>query len=272
MVSRRSSRIAAHLILFFVSLIMIVPLYWVFKTSLTGENLLLFPPSLIPKNPSIYYFVDVYYAIPFARYFFNSALVSVMVVLFNIACNSMAAFALRQEFPGKRLIIIIYLSCMMIPFHATIIPAFLLTKSFGLLNSHFGLAFPLLSTIICIFIFKGSFDAIPTSLMDAARMDGMRNWQMIYKIFLPLSRPAIATNVILPFVWSWNNFLWPLIIISKKEMQTLPLGLSRFNSLFEQTTGPLYAFCLMVVAPILLIFFLSQKDFISSLVSGAVKG
>jgi ABC-type glycerol-3-phosphate transport system permease component len=170
MVSRRSSRIAAHLILFFVSLIMIVPLYWVFKTSLTGENLLLFPPSLIPKNPSIYYFVDVYYAIPFARYFFNSALVSVMVVLFNIACNSMAAFALRQEFPGKRLIIIIYLSCMMIPFHATIIPAFLLTKSFGLLNSHFGLAFPLLSTIICIFIFKGSFDAIPTSLMDAARM------------------------------------------------------------------------------------------------------
>jgi ABC-type glycerol-3-phosphate transport system permease component len=251
---------------------MIVPLYWVFKTSLTGENLLVYPPSLVPKDANIYFFVDVYYAIPFARYFFNSALVSAIVVLFNILFNSMAAFALRQDFPGKRLIIITYLSCMMIPFHATIVPAFLLTKSFGLLNSHFGLAFPLLSTIICIFIFKSSFDAIPTSLIDAAKIDGMRNWKMIYAIFLPLSRPAIATNVILPFIWSWNNFLWPLIIIQKQQMQTLPLGLSRFHSLLEQSTGPLYAFCLMVVAPILLVFFLSQKDFISSLISGAVKG
>ena len=208
---KRRIQIVPHLILIIVSLVMIVPLYWVLKTSLTGENLFIYPPSLIPENPHVFYFIDVYYWIPFMRYFFNSVLVSVIVVVSNVVLNAMAGFALKYSFPGKRLIILTYLSCTMIPFQTTIIPAFLLTKHLGLLNTHFGLALPLMSTIISIFVFKASFAAVP-------------------------------------------------------------LGLARFLSYFEDTSGQMYAFVLMVIAPVIAIFLLNQKRFISGVLSGAVKG
>ncbi|NOY07257.1 MAG: carbohydrate ABC transporter permease, partial [Spirochaetes bacterium] len=254
------------------SFVMLIPLYWLVKTSLTGENIYIYPPSLIPKNPNLYNFVDVYYWIPFARYFLNSTIVSVIVVISNIIFNSMAGFALCRSFPGKKAIILVYLGSIMIPFQTTIIPAFLITKRLGLLNTHLGMALPLFSIIICIFVFKNSFEAIPSSLIDSARIDGLPDWKMIYKITLPLSKPAIATNVILSFLYSWNSFLWPLIIIRDRNMQTLPLGLSRFFSYFEQSSGQIYAFSILVVAPVILVFLLSQKSFIGSMLSGAVKG
>ena len=102
---------------------------------------------------------------------------------------------------------------MMIPFQATIIPAYLITADLGLLNSYLGLALPAFSHIICIFIFKAAFDAIPPSLIQAARIDGVPEWKILLPVMLPLAKPAIATNVILSFIWSWNDFLWPLIII-----------------------------------------------------------
>lgn len=272
--SRRSRKrpLWPHLFLLPFTLLMVIPLYWVFKTSLTGEILYTYPPSLIPKNPNLFYYIDVYYWIPFLRYFGNSLLVSAIVVVANIVINSMAGFSLRHSFPGKRVVILIFLSCMLIPFQTTIIPAFLITKRFGLIDTHFGLAFPLLTTIINIFIFKSSFDAIPRSLIDAAKIDGMPEWRILFRIFLPLSKPAIATNIILTFVWSWNNFIWPLVIIRDRNMQTMPLGLARFLSYFEPSSGPLYAFTILVIAPVIIVFLYNQKSFISSMISGALKG
>jgi ABC-type glycerol-3-phosphate transport system permease component len=264
--------VAYHLFLLLVSVVMIVPLYWTLKTSFTGENLFIYPPSLIPKNPNLYFYVDVYNWVPFLRYFFNSVFVSMIVIVANIVFNSMAAYGLRYRFRGKRLIIVMYLGLMMIPFHTSIIPAFLITRYLGLLNSYLGLAFPLMSTIINIFVFKASFDAVPQSLFDAALIDGVREWKILFKIYLPLSTAAIATCVILTFVWSWNNFIWPLIIISEKMMETLPLSLSTFVSYFEDTSGQLSAFVVMVVAPIIIVFLMNQNRFMSGMMSGAIKG
>jgi ABC-type glycerol-3-phosphate transport system permease component len=184
----------------------------------------------------------------------------------------MAGYALTRDFPGKATTILLFLSCMMIPFQVTIIPAYLITSELGLLNSHAGMALPLSSTIVCIFIFKAAFEAIPKSLIDAARIDGVPDWMIVFRIIMPLTKPAIATNVILSFIWSWNSFLWPLVIIRDETMQTLPLGLSRFLSVVEDTTGALYAFCVMVLVPGLVIFLLAQKEFVSGLTSGATKG
>jgi ABC-type glycerol-3-phosphate transport system permease component len=184
----------------------------------------------------------------------------------------MAGYALTHGFRGKKAVMLLFLSCMMVPFQATIIPAYLITGKLGLLDSWLGLALPQCSTIICIFVFKASFDAVPRSLIDAARIDGLPEWRIIWHIMLPLSKSAVATNVILAFIWSWNNFLWPLIMTRSADMQTLPLGLARFLSYQEDTTGALYAFCVMVLAPGLLLFLLAQKEFISGLTSGATKG
>lgn len=261
-----------HLALGLISAIMLLPFYWVLKTSLTGENIFVYPPALLPVDPHPFFYVDVWYAIPFFRYLLNSVIVSALVVVANVFLNAMAGYALTRDFPGKAATIMLFLSCMMIPFQVTIIPAYLITAKMGLLNSYFGMALPLMSTIVCIFIFKAAFEAIPKSLIEAARIDGVPDWQIVFRIIMPLTKPAIATNVILAFIWSWNSFLWPLVIVRDVEMQTLPLGLSRFLSVVEDTTGALYAFCVMVLVPGLVIFLLAQKEFITGLTSGATKG
>jgi ABC-type glycerol-3-phosphate transport system permease component len=268
----RYPRWPIHIALGLVSAVMLVPFYWVLKTSLTGENIFVFPPSLVPRNPNIFYYVDVWYAIPFLRYLVNSVVVSAIVVVANVFLNAMAGYALTRDFPGKAATILLFLSCMMIPFQVTIIPAYLITSKLGLLNTYAGMALPLGSTIVCIFVFKAAFEAIPRSLVDAARIDGVPDWMIVFRIILPLTKPAIATNVILSFIWSWNSFLWPLVVVRDASMQTLPLGLARFLSVVEDTTGALYAFCVMVLVPGLLIFLLAQKEFISGLTSGATKG
>ena len=261
-----------HLALSIICALMLVPFIWILKTSLTGENIFVYPPSILPENPHLFYYVEVWYSIPFFRYLVNSVFVSAIVVVANVFFNAMAGYALTRDFLGKRAIIMLFLSCMMIPFQVTIIPAYLITKELGLLNTHLGMALPLCSTIVCIFVFKASFDAVPKSLVDAARIDGVPDWKIIFRVMVPLSQSAIATNIILAFIWSWNNFLWPLIIVRDQAMQTLPLGLSRFLTVFEDTTGALYAFCVMVLVPGLVIFLLAQKQFIAGLTTGATKG
>lgn len=263
---------ARHAVLLVVSAIMLLPFYWVLKTAITDENIYAYPPRLLPLDPHPYNFVDVWYLIPFPRYLFNSVLVSAIVVAGNVVLNALAAYALTRPFPGKRAVVLILLSCMLIPFQATIIPAYLVSARLGVLNTHLGLALPLLSTIVCIFIYKAAFEAVPRSLIDAARIDGLSEGRIIVKVLLPLSKPAIATNVILAFIWSWNSFMWPLIITRDASMQTLPLGLARFLSYLEDTTGALYAFVVMVLVPGLFVFLMAQKEFIRGLTSGATKG
>jgi ABC-type glycerol-3-phosphate transport system permease component len=269
---RRGFPWARHAALVLVSAAMLLPFYWVIKTAITNENIYAYPPRLLPQDPHLFNFVDVWYLIPFPRYLLNSVIVSLLAVAGNVVLNALAAYALTKQFRARRLVILVLLSCTLIPFQATIIPAYLITARLGLLNSYLGLAMPLLSTIICIFIYKSAFEAVPRSLIDAARMDGLSEWRIIWKILLPLSKPAIATNVILAFIWSWNSFLWPLIVTRDAEMQTLPLGLARFLSYMEDTTGALYAFVCMVLAPGILVFLMAQSAFIRGLTSGATKG
>lgn len=269
---RRILALCRHLLLIVISIAMLVPFYWVLKTSISGDNIFAFPPHILPRNPNLFSYVDVWYLIPFPRYLLNSIIVSALAIAGNIVLNALAGYALTRNFPGRRAATLLLLSCMMIPFQATIIPAYLITAKLGLLNSYLGLALPLLSTIICIFVFKASFESVPPSLIEAARIDGLGDLRILWRVLLPLSRAAVATNVILAFTWSWNNFLWPLIITRTVAMQTLPLGLDRFLSYMENTTSALYAFVVMVLAPGILVFLMAQKDFIRGLTSGAAKG
>lgn len=269
---RVRSRLAVHAALIIVSLIMLTPIYWVIKTSISSENLFAYPPSLVPVQPNLFYYVEAWYSVSFVRLFFNSLAIALLVVAANLVLNAMAGYALTRHFTGKRAVLGFLLASMMIPFHATIIPAYLLTAQLGLLDSKLGIALPAFSHIVCIFLFKSNFEAVPPSLIQAARIDGLSEWQILSRIMLPLSKPAVATNVILSFIWSWNEFLWPLLVVRSTTQQTMPLGLVAFLASFEDTTGALYAFCVLVVLPGLLVFLLAQRDFIRGLTSGAAKG
>ena len=266
------SRLLIHAALITVCLIILAPIYWVLKTSLTGENLFSYPPSLVPKDPNLFYYVEAWYSVSFVHIFTNSLVIALVVVAANLVLNAMAGYALTKQFPGKGVALGFLLASMMIPFHATIIPAYLLTAQMGLLDSKLGIAIPAMSHIVCIFLFKSNFEAVPNSLIHAARIDGLSEWQILVRIMLPLSKPAVATNIILSFIWSWNEFLWPLLVVRGQEQQTMPLGLVSFLASFEDTTGALYAFCVLVVLPGMLVFLLAQRDFIRGLTSGAAKG
>jgi ABC-type glycerol-3-phosphate transport system permease component len=269
---RRRFPWARHAALVLVCALVLLPFYWVLKTAVTGENIYAYPPRLLPRDPHLFNFVDVWYLIPFPRYLLNSAIVSALAVAGNVVLNAMAGYALTRHFPAKRLVVLLLLSCTLIPFQATIIPAYLITARLGLLNTHLGLALPLLSTIVCIFVYKAAFEAVPRSLVDAARIDGLSEWRIVARVLLPLSRAAVATNVILAFIWSWNGFMWPLIVTRDAAMQTLPLGLARFLSYMEDTTGALYAFVVMVLTPGVVVFLMAQSAFIRGLTTGATKG
>ena len=271
-IDAKGTKALMHLTLILVCIVMLTPIYWVLKTSLTGENLFNYPPSLIPIDPNLYYYVEAWYSVSFVRIFMNSLVIALIVVAANLVLNAMAGYALTRRFPGKAAVLAFLLASMMIPFHATIIPAYLLTAQLGLLDTRLGIALPAFSHIVCIFLFKSNFEAVPTSLVQAARIDGLSEWKILTRVLLPLSKPAVATNIILSFIWSWNEFLWPLLIVRGKDMQTMPLGLVSFLASFEDTTGALYAFCVLVVLPGLLVFLLAQKDFIRGLTSGATKG
>lgn len=265
-------RIIVHGLLVIICVVMLTPIYWVIKTSVTGDNLFVYPPSIIPTDPNLFHYVEAWYTVDFVRLFTNSVIVATIVVIANLFLNAMAGYALTRQFPGKGLVLSFLLMSMMIPFHATIIPAYLLTAELGLLNTKLGIALPALSHIVCILLFKANFEAVPPSLVQAARIDGLSEWQILTRIMIPLSKPAVATNIILSFIWSWNDFLWPLVVVRSVEQQTMPLGLVSFLASFEDTTGALYAFCVLVVLPGMLVFLLAQKDFIRGLTSGATKG
>jgi len=269
---RMFTRLSTHAVLILVSVLMLTPIYWVVKTSITGDNLFSYPPSIVPNDPNIFYYVEAWYTVAFVRIFSNSLVIAVLSVVANLFINAMAGYALTKQFRGKGLVLSFLLMSMMIPFHATIIPAYLLTADMGLLNSKLGIALPTLSHIVCILLFKSNFEAVPSSLVQAARLDGLSEWQILTRIMMPLSKPAVATNIILSFIWSWNDFLWPLIVVRSPDQQTMPLGLVSFLASFEDTTGSLYAFCVLVVLPSMLVFLLAQKDFIRGLTSGATKG
>src|SRR5258708_27890165 len=193
---RRAPSWPRHAIMVVVSALMLVPFYWVLKTSLTGENIYAYPPRILPVDPHLFHYVDVWYLIPLPRYLLNSVIVTTMAICGNLLFNTAAGYALTKQFPGRRWVVLLLLSCMLIPFQATIIPAYLITSSLGVLNTHLGIALPLLSTIICIFIFTASFEAVPKSLIDPARVDGLSERRIVVRIMLPLSKSAIATNAI----------------------------------------------------------------------------
>ena len=130
----RQRRWPIHLALIAVCFVMLVPFYWVLKTSVSGENIFSYPPNIIPRDPHPFYYVDVWYAISFARYFLNSVVVSALTIVANVVLNAMAGYSLTQVFPGKQFVLMLFLSCMMIPFQATIIPAYLITGKLGLLE------------------------------------------------------------------------------------------------------------------------------------------
>lgn len=258
-----------------LAVLTIGPFLWLLVTALKGggENIFAYPPSLWPSQPTLDNFRQVWEAVPFGRYFFNSVLVAGVSVALNLILASLAAFALaRMRFKGRDGLFVAILATMMIPLPVILIPLFVLSQRLGLLNSYAGLILPTAVSAFGIFLMRQAFLAIPREIEEAAVIDGASPWQVFWQVMLPLTKPSLATLAIFVFVGSWGDFLWPLIVLKDPDLYTLPVGISYLAGTFSANWRLIAAGSVLSILPIVLVFIGLQRFFIGGQTAGAVKG
>jgi len=270
-----------HLVLLPATLVLIFPFYWLVVTSLeTPSEALRFPPVLIPHVLRFANYSDAFNSAPFGRFFINSAVVTVLTVLCNLVFCSLAGYAFaRFRFLGRAALFAVILATLMVPFQVTMIPQFLITKWLGVhvlaavgINHIGALILPNAATAFGIFFLRQFFRTLPLEYEESARVDGASRLKVLIRIVLPLATPALATLAALTFLDSWNNFLWPLIVVTSTNQMTLPLGLATFQGAHSTEWTLLMAANVMSLVPVLAIFFLAQRHFIRSVASTGLAG
>lgn len=262
-----------HLVLAPVALLMVTPLLWMLVTSLqTVAETRQFPPVLIPSSFRWQNYQAVLEEAPFARWFLNSTVVTTACVAGNLLFCSLAGYAFaRFRFAGRGIAFFLILATLMVPFQVVMIPTFLIVRSLGQIDTLGALILPNLVTAFGIFMMRQFFRTLPIELEEAARIDGASRLGVLFKIVLPLSAPALATLAVITFMWTWNDFLWPLITIYSEDKMTLQLGLTTFQGQHQTNTALLMAANVMTMAPILLLFFAAQRWFVRGIATTGLK-
>jgi multiple sugar transport system permease protein len=262
-----------HLLLAPVAVIMLAPLVWMVILSLeTRPEASSFPPVVLPSGPHLGNYSAAWNAVPFGHFFLNSLAYSLATVAGNLLFCSLAAYAFaRLKFFGRDVLFVVLLATLMVPFQVLLIPTFLIVKKFGLVDSVGGLIMPNLCSAFGIFMLRQFFRTLPIELEEAARIDGTSRLGILFKIVLPLSMPALATLAIIQFMWSWNDFLWPLIIINTGSHAPLQLGLSTLQGAHATDWNLLMAGTVMSQIPMLAVFLLAQRWFIRSIAFTGIK-
>jgi multiple sugar transport system permease protein len=262
-----------HLVLAPIALVMLTPLLWMLVTSIeTVAETRRFPPVIIPSHVHWQNYQTALTEAPFSRWFMNTMIVTVVSVIGNLVFCSLAGYAFaRLRFAGKNIAFFLILATLMIPFQVVMIPTFLIVRSAGLIDTLGALILPNLASGFGIFMMRQFFRTLPVELEEAARIDGASRLGVLTRIVLPLSAPALATLAVITFMWTWNDFLWPLITIYSEENMTLQLGLTTFQGAHQTNTALLMAANVMSMAPILLLFFFAQRWFVRGVATSGLK-
>ena len=263
-----------HLVLIPIAVVMLIPMVWMLVTSLeTLNETRHFPPVLLPHALVPGNYTQVLQQAPFARWFVNTMIVTVATVAGNLLFCSLAGYAFaRIKFFGREVVFVLLLATLMIPFQVVMIPTFIIVKDLGLINTLNALIVPNLANAFGVFLLRQFFRTLPVELEEAARIDGASRLSVLFKIVLPLSGPVLATLAVITFLWTWNDFLWPLITIYTPNNMTLQLGLTTFEGTHQTSTNLLMAANVMSMLPVLLLFFLAQKYFIRGIATSGLKG
>jgi len=272
--SGRSAALQLTLLLL-LALVVLLPLVWLVSTSLKGpaEDIFTSPPALLPSQPSLAAYGQLFAANPMLTYLRNSALVSALAVLANLIFCSLAAYPLaRLRFRGRGLVLALVVATILIPFQVVMIPLYLLMVQLGLRNSLWALILPQAATAFGIFLLRQSFLSVPVELEEAARIDGCSPLGEWWNVMIPAARSDLITLAMFVFIGSWSDFLWPLIILDDPGLYTLPLGLQQLASSFSLDWRLVAAGSVVSIVPVLLLFILLQRFILPNASGDAVKG
>ncbi|MDI3310429.1 MAG: carbohydrate ABC transporter permease [Thermoanaerobacterium sp.] len=270
-----------YVVVIIISIIMVMPFYWTIITSLRPNSEMFAQPiRWIPSHITLIHYIEAFSTVPFGRYFFNSAVLAIGGVLTNLFFGSLGGYAFaRLNFKGKRVLFIALLSSMMIPGIVTMVPSFLVLKNFplvggnnifghggnGFINTYWAILLPGAAGAFAVFFMKQFFLTLPEELADAARIDGCSEFRIFWNIYLPLTKPALATLGVMTFQAGWNSFMWPLIVLNSQDMMTVQVGLASFTYNHSANYGPLMAGTVIATLPMLLIFIYAQKYFVQGI-------
>jgi multiple sugar transport system permease protein len=265
---------AWHLLLAPLALLFAVPLIWLLVSSfMTNAEINRFPPSLWPKGIDLGGYAYVFGNSMFPTWFANTLIVSATAVLANLLFGALGGYAFaRLRFTGSRVLLVLMLATMAIPFQLTMIPTFIVMRELGLIDTLGALIVPSLVTPFAVFLMRQFFLSLPRELEEAAWIDGCSTLGVLFRIVLPLSRPALATVAVLTFLTTWNDLTWPLIAINHDTQYTLQLGLTTFQGLHHTNWAAVMAGNVLTVVPVMLAFLGAQKTFIQSVTATGLKG
>ncbi|GAB2820256.1 carbohydrate ABC transporter permease [Streptomyces daliensis] len=263
-----------HLVLAPLALLFALPLLWLLLSSvMSNAEINRFPPALWPSGIHLDGYRYVLGNALFPQWFANSLIVSAVTVTSNLLFGALGGYAFaRMRFAGSRLLLVLMLGTMAIPFQLTMIPTFLVMKRLGLIDSLGALIVPSLVTPFAVFLLRQFFLSLPRELEEAAWLDGCSRLRVLFLIVLPLSRPALSTVAVLTFLTTWNDLTWPLIAIHHDSHYTLQLGLTTFQGVHHTQWAAVMAGNVITVLPVLLAFLAAQKSFIRSITSSGLKG
>lgn len=276
-----------YLLLIALVVIFVAPFVWMVSASLQDVgDMFRWPPQWIPRSPSFDNFVQFFQQANIGRLFFNSAYVAITVTVLQLFTASLAAYTFaKRQFPGRDAFFLLTLGTMMIPGQVTLIPTYIILKNIpffggndwfgqgghGWLDSYWGLIIPQGASAFAIFLLRQYMTTIPNDLLDAARIDGASEFRIYAQIVLPLCRPALAALAIFAFSYQWDNFYWPLVIVSSEALRTLPLGLALFVVRNRTVWDLLMAGSVVATLPVVVVFLLFQKHFVRGIAMSGLK-
>lgn len=262
-----------YTVLTVLSIVYLFPVLWVVLSSFkTQSDLYAWPPSFIPPNFTLENFRIAFSEGNFGLYFWNSTFVTITSTLIMILINTMAGFALaKYKFKGNTFLLIAFISTLMIPLEVIMIPIFSVISKLGLYNTLWGIIIPPAATPTGVFLMRQYLLSVPDDLLEAARIDGASEWKIYYSIILPLAKPIIAVLAIFSFMWRWDDFLWPLIVISDPQKYTIQLALSNFIGQYDVDWSSLLAMTTVTMIPVLIVFLIFQKQFVKGMATSGLK-
>ncbi|WP_226676471.1 carbohydrate ABC transporter permease [Rossellomorea aquimaris] len=253
-------------------IIVSVPFIWMISSSFKPESeVLQIPPSLIPENPTLENYANLFESMNFGVYLRNT-LIIVLFSFVGLFFNAMAGYGFaKYQFKGREKIFYIVLATMMIPAQVTMIPVYLILNEMGLTNTMTGIVLPGLAAAFSIFLFRQFMTTIPTDLIEAARLDGAGEFYIFFRLIVPIAKPIFAVQGILTFIGAWNSFLWPLIIANDESLYTLSVGLSLLQGQYANNFGLQMAGAAFMVVPIIIIFSFFQKYIVEGFTMSGIK-
>lgn len=262
-----------YIVIVLISLAMVTPFVWMLSASLKLESEIFgFPIKWIPETFRWENYKNVWTQVPFHLFYLNTLKIAIITTILLIFNSSLAGYAFAKvRFPERNKIFFIYIATMMIPYQVMMIPQFMLMKEIGLIDSHWALILLGSFNPFGVFLFRQFFLSVPDELLEAARIDGLTEFGIYWRIMMPLSKPAIATLVIFSFMHAWNDFLGPLIYLTSEKLYTLQLGMQYFITEYNTDYALLMAAAVSAIVPTIIVYFLAQDHFVEGVANTGIK-